>query len=375
MAEAAETADRPVREVAILCSGVALGVYLPGLEIARGLRRHGVRGRVFVLEAFQPAEVEDALIRARERHQRDFRALRMSQQLVRDISPTLDAAALAALEARLDAAGTTRLLALSGFWLPWAAAYARERPHCALEALHIDSVPSPSWLPYAQRPEFAQAAHRYFIDRAAPRAAFRLEIGEAAPVAHAQRPAELLLHGGGWSVGTFASALDDVLAAGYRASIVRGSAADLQPRAGVRNLLLDPQWRAWRDTGPEQLGEFPRLGFADADGELRYRQSDAVPDLFGITRASLAVVSKPGGSTLIDSMAAATPVLFLAPSGKHEQANAEAWIALGYGAWFEQWREQGAQREALERMHARLARDRAQVPEYCRQLAAELGPS
>ena len=65
MAEAAETADRPVREVAILCSGVALGVYLPGLEIARGLRRHGVRGRVFVLEAFQPAEVEDALIRAR----------------------------------------------------------------------------------------------------------------------------------------------------------------------------------------------------------------------------------------------------------------------------------------------------------------------
>lgn len=369
----ADTADAPVREVAILCSGVALGVYIPGLEIARRLRSHGVRGRVFVLEAFQPAEVEDALIRARERHQRDFRALRMSQQLVRDISPTLDAQALAALAAQLDAAGVSRLLVLSGFWLPWAAAYARERAHCTVEALHIDSVPSPSWLPYAQRPEFAEAAHRYFIDRAAARAAYRLEIGESAPIAHPQRPPELLLHGGGWSVGTFAAALDDALGAGYRASIVRGAVADLQPREGVRNLLLDPQWRAWRDTGPQQLGEFPRLGFLDADGALRYRQSETVPDLFEITRASLAVVSKPGGSTLIDSMAAATPVLFLAPSGKHEQANAEAWIERGYGAWFEQWREQGAQREALERMHAQLLRDRATVPEYCRQLALELG--
>lgn len=364
--------DTQVREVALLCSGVALGVYLPGLEIARQLPKHGVRGRVFVLEAFQHAQVEQALLRTREQHQGNFRAVRMSQQLVRDISTTFDHAALAGLEARLDQLGVSHLVALSGFWLPWAAAYARTRAHCTVEALHIDSVLSPSWMPYTQRAEFGEVAHRYFIDAAAQRVGFRLEIGDLAPVAYAQRAHELLLHGGGWSVGTFASALDDVLAAGYRASIVRAAAADFSASDRVRNLLLDPDWRAWRDTGPEELGEFPRLGFVEPGGELNYRQSEQVPDLFGITRNSLAVVSKPGGSTLIDSMTAATPVLFLTPSGRHEQANAELWIGLGYGAWFEDWRGQGAQRPALEAMHARLLRDRATLPDYCRQLGQEL---
>lgn len=359
-------------EVAILCSGVALGVYIPGLEIARELRKQGIRARVFVLEAFQHAQVEDALTRTREHHQKNFRALRMAQQMVRDISETLDTAALADLEARFDALGISHVLVLSGFWLPWAAAYARSRPHCTVEALHIDSTSSPSWVPYVQRAEYGEVAHRYFIDSAERRVSFRLDIGELAPIAHGERSHELLLHGGGWSVGTFASALDDVLAAGYRASIVRASLADVSEREGVRNLLLDPDWRAWRDTGPEELGRFPRLGFSEADGEIRFRQSEEQPDLFEVTRASLAVVSKPGGSTLIDSMTAATPVLFLTPSGKHEQANAELWIALGYGAWFEDWRGQGAQRSVLEDMHKRLLLDRPALPDYCRQLGAEL---
>ncbi len=364
--------ERP--HVAILCSGVALGVYIPGLEIARGLREFGIDARVHVLEAFQPEDIEAALLRTREQHRNHFRAVQLSQRLVRDISPSLDRAALARLADAFDARGVSRILALSGFWLPWAAAYGAHRPECSIEALHIDSTISPSWRPYANGDEMRRVAHRSMLDAATGRVSFRLRIGGLDPLPYAEREAAVLLHGGGWGVGTYAAALERALSAGYRASIVRHVEAEMTPMEGVRNLLLDPQWRAWRDTGPEELGHFPPLGSIEADtGEIRFRQSEHYPDLFDITRNVLAVVSKPGGSTLIDSMAAATPLLFLSPSGKHEQANADVWIARGYGDWFERWDAQGASRTALEEMHARLMRDRPGLPDYVRTLATELG--
>ena len=67
-----------------------------------------------------------------------------------------------------------------------------------------------------------------------------------------------------------------------------------------------------------------------------------------------AVVSKPGGCTLIDSLASGTPVILLEAYGYAERSNAEVWIALGYGITFEAWRESGFSIDVLQRLHENL---------------------
>jgi UDP-N-acetylglucosamine:LPS N-acetylglucosamine transferase len=68
----------------------------------------------------------------------------------------------------------------------------------------------------------------------------------------------------------------------------------------------------------------------------------------------MAVVSKPGGGTLLDSLAAATPVVLLPPWGEPEAKNGALWEELGFGIDVERWRKTGFDHHVLEDLHHRL---------------------
>jgi UDP-N-acetylglucosamine:LPS N-acetylglucosamine transferase len=71
-------------------------------------------------------------------------------------------------------------------------------------------------------------------------------------------------------------------------------------------------------------------------------------------REAIAVVSKPGGGTLLDSLAAATPVVLLAPWGGPEAKNGALWEELGFGIDFQRWRRTGFDQCVLEDLHHSL---------------------
>jgi UDP-N-acetylglucosamine:LPS N-acetylglucosamine transferase len=71
-------------------------------------------------------------------------------------------------------------------------------------------------------------------------------------------------------------------------------------------------------------------------------------------REAMAVVSKPGGGTLLDSLAAATPIVLLTPWGEPEAKNGALWEELGFGIDFQRWRETGFDHRVLEDLHHRL---------------------
>jgi UDP-N-acetylglucosamine:LPS N-acetylglucosamine transferase len=76
--------------------------------------------------------------------------------------------------------------------------------------------------------------------------------------------------------------------------------------------------------------------------------------LHDVIRAAKAIVSKPGGCTLIDSLAAATPVVFLEPYGYAEASNASLWEHLGFGISYVAWKATGYDPAVLERLHANI---------------------
>ncbi|CAM5647441.1 hypothetical protein SAVIM338S_06432 [Streptomyces avidinii] len=370
--------------IAVLTSGVALGVHVPGLLLSRRLAERGVPVRVHVLEAWWAASDRDRLTRSRDAFQRDFRLALATQRLRRRHDELVSPEARRRIHAEWDRDGVSHFVVLSGFWLPIVGAYARERGgRVTVDTLHLDAVDSPSFTPYADEAGPHRAVR--LMDHPSGTLPWTVPVLDAPPVAWGAREDRVLVHGGGWSLGTYREAAGRLTAAGPAIDLVLGSAdADpvTTPGDRTRCFRIDPGWNAWDDPGlfpPLRLVAGPptdgtAAGRADAGSPAWARGDGPAHPSFELTRHARATVSKPGGGSLLDGLWAATPAVLLESFGAHEERNAELWIRLGLGVRMETWQESGHSGELLLGLHRRALELRSRVPDYAAQLARRLAP-
>jgi hypothetical protein len=188
----------------------------------------------------------------------------------------------------------------------------------------------------------------------------RLPVPAGAPLPFAERARRLVAHGGGWGLGTYADVLTELSLAGYALDVLNPRCPDWEGRGPLdRRYVSDPEWHPWVRNAAGDL-TFPPLGEVRPDGDVRYRSQLSFPAAHVNVREAMAVVSKPGGGTLLDSLAAATPVVLLAPWGQPEAKNGALWEELGFGIDFQRWRETGFDHRVLEDLHHRLLEAREQ---------------
>lgn len=388
--------------IAVLTSGVALGVHVPGLLLSRRLAERGVPVRVHVLEAWWDQSDRDRLTRSRDAFQRDFRLALATQRLRRRHDELVSQEARKRIHAEWDHDEVSHLVVLSGFWLPIVDTYVRERgggdmsesgnggsgnPRgngsgggVTVDTLHLDAVDSPSFTPYAD----VAGTHRAvrLMDHPSGTLPWTVPVLDGPPVPWEEREERVLVHGGGWSLGTYRDAARRLEAAGVGIDLVLGTAdADpvTAPGGRTRCFRIDPRWNAWDDPG------FPPLrliggksagttaaGHADTESPPWARGDGPAHPSFELTRHARATVSKPGGGSLLDGLWAATPTVLLESFGAHEERNAELWIRLGLGVRMDAWQRSGYSGELLLALHRRALELRSRVPDYARHLAGRL---
>lgn len=350
--------------IAVLTSGVALGVHVPGLLLAARLREQGVPAEVYVLERLLPPERLDLVAQSKWAFHRDFRLARAGQRLAADPVGRIPDAAVEELFQSWRRQRVTRFVVFSGFWLTVLERYraaAGEQPR--IDLCHVDSVLSPSFRnadvggPRVGRWWLADAEHGLLP--------WTIPVGPLPPLPWAERGRRVLVHGGGWGMGTYRRQAPQVAAAGLGVDLVVHDPADLTDPDGdpdtqqsddTRYFAMDPSWHPWQDDGFPPFAEVPpdwRAGEAVA-----YTRNAEHHGSFPLARAALAVMSKPGGGTLLDSLWSGTPLVLLEPSGPHEARNAELWQSLGYGVPLAEWRGSGFDTGLLKEMHLRLLKGR-----------------
>lgn len=127
-----------------------------------------------------------------------------------------------------------------------------------------------------------------------------------------------------------------------------------------RYFMMDPSWRAWE--GNNFI--FPPFSEVKPNVPKRFESKEEYHSSFDVLRNAKAVISKPGGGTLIDSLAAATPIILLEPFGHHEKVNADLWEHLGLGIRYEAWKEFGFKLDILKVMHDNLVKQRNNAVNY-----------
>ena len=339
----------------VLTSAVGLGSYVMALLHQALLRDAGCRVDVEVIEGwFTEEHVERHLMHQQAFH-RDFRLALAGRRMAGSVEGRLDDQRINRLLGAWRRDGRARFLVWSGYWLPVLERYTASAPDACIELDFCfgDAIEGDSFRVHHE-PAGVVRRDVWLFNWRRRALGRRLPVPAGPPLPFAQRSRRLVAHGGGWGLGTYAEVLTELSLAGYALDLLGPDSPDWEGRGPLdRHYVSDPEWHPWRRNADGDV-TFPPLGEVRPGGEVRYRSDLSFPAAHVNVREAMAVVSKPGGGTLLDSLAAATPIVLLAPWGEPEAKNGALWEELGFGIDFQRWRKTGFDHGVLEDLHHRL---------------------
>jgi len=350
--------------VTILCSGVALGVYVPPLIVSYQLRCKGITTEVVVLENYIIEEKRRKIPEAKVAFHRNFKVALAGTKLAKDIVLSLDPSLVSDLLQIWKEEKRRRFIVFSGFWLPILEQYVyrRNSQDIVIDLCHVDSVISPSWKLYNKN--HVSFRHVWFTNWAEKKVSFRLGISHHQTILYNKRHDRFVIHGGGWGMGTYKDKIPTLEKLGFKLDVIAYEKKDLVNRKkGNRYFMIDSRWNPWERDSHNQF-QFPPFGEVKQDEAVEFRNNPAFQEPYHLIRQSMAVISKPGGATLLDSISAATPIILLEPCGEHEEKNAQLWEYLGFGISYEKWADYGWSLKVLEELNLNLMKARGRIRDY-----------
>lgn len=352
------------RTVTILCSGFGLGFYIPGLLVAKGLQNKNVKTDVLVFESYMESDKKAHINDSRKAYHENFSLAKGAAKLPMDIRKSIDYERVDELLEQWRKENRRDFISLSGHWIYILDMY-REKlfpESINVDLLYVDSYLAPSWRSLKRyNPQYNQLYNeRSMYNLESMDIIYRIDVKEIQPKPLEKRKDRLVVHGGGWGMGTYQSKIPELMSFGFNLDIVvyDFKEADTTNKAN-RYFMNNPSWSAWIKS-ENGLHEFPPYCEIRGGEVFHYPNNKDNHWLFDITEETKAIIAKPGAGTLIDSLASATPLVLLEPFGKHEQKNLELWEHLGLGIKYEKWKESGFSMNLLEEIHQRLltARDK-----------------
>jgi hypothetical protein len=349
--------DRENPTVTILCSGVALGVYIPALLLNYQLQQQHLKTEVVILEHFYTPESQQKLKVHKQAYHQNFSMALMGHKMTRDIQVSLDNELVNSLLSTWEAENRGNFIVWSGFWMPIIEKYRhRVAPRIVnVDLCRIDADVSATFKNYT---EFNENDREIWLWHwAQKKLVYELPVTTEQPIPYQDRANRFVIHGGGWGIGTYTSKIAELSEREIHLDIVAYEVAEsIQNNPNNRYFMVDPTWSPWLQNKNDPP-EFPPFGAIDNPPNFKNRAE--YHELFDVIRQSKAIISKPGGGTLIDSLASATPIILLEPYGYAEQSNSDIWEYLGYGISYEKWKEMNYDLDILTKLHQNiLNRDR-----------------
>ncbi|WP_051503573.1 hypothetical protein, partial [Paenibacillus forsythiae] len=256
--------------VTLLGSGNSLGVYVPVMQLSRQLSGRGISAEVCVLEDLYLDHIKQKVPAYKKAFHQSFAVAKKGAELARDISHCLDSSKLRRLFEGWKREGRTRFITATGFWLPILEQYQRiiGSQRLEVDCLHLDAIPSPSYLVYE---DIGKSYHHiWFYNPACKGMTYRIAISEEPPVPLGMREERYVAHGGGWGIGTYPSAVQELLEAGKRLNVLAYYQEDIKPHEQIQYYMNDPKWSPWVKDESGRM-QFPPLGRIGPDQSPAYR--------------------------------------------------------------------------------------------------------
>lgn len=345
-----------------------MGVYIPALAVRHQLDKLKIHSEVVVLESLIVEEKRNKIKDTKRIFHKDFRVAKKGHEMARDITPSLDRDLLEELFQHWKSEGRYFFIVFSGFWMPILMEYRKfvYPKDIYADLVIVDSEISPSWKSYKRDyPKGFNIIRLFNCDE--NRIGKKIFTTKEAIPDFSSREDRVVIHGGGWGMGTYQNYIPELNDNGIDLNVVAYFNEDLRRIKRNRYFMVDPNWQPWHKDKNNKV-VFPPFGEILEDRDTVFTNREEYNELFYVILNSKGIVSKPGGSSLIDSLASATPMIFLEALGAHEEKNAELWINLGFGITYEEWKNSGFSFDMLKKLHTNLLKEQKYKNDYITSL-------
>ncbi|UXI00494.1 hypothetical protein [Photobacterium sp. TY1-4] len=367
--------------IAILTASSGLGSFVPAVALSKWFQRQQRSVRFYALEQLYTPQALVRLEKTKAQCRRSLRTALLTQRWLShspgSIRKAIDADKWQAFKAQWQHCPPEHVFLFSGFWLSFiselqAAQGARTtgENQPVYHGVHVDVTTSLSWQPG----EIGGLKHHHLLAEGDE----QFLVPPPPVVDWAQRESRVAVHGGGWDIGDLDACIA-MLRSRYTLLLGQSSLADADADADAENwqLLTEPDWLPWQH-GCVAGGQYPAQTLLGQTETRTGEQSRAInarcpdePPFQQLLSRCRALITKPGGASLIDSMATATPLVLLPPFGDYEAANGRAWISRGFALSFDDWKAQGFAQAPLYRCHQALLAMRGNRSVYGEKYANE----
>ncbi|MDB9513157.1 hypothetical protein PN499_18345 [Kamptonema animale CS-326] len=341
-------------KITILGSGVALGVYIPALLVNYQLRKLNLDSDVMVLENYYTDDSREKLKAYKKAYHTNFSVALMGHKMTKDISASLDDNLVNNLLENWQAENRLKFIVWSGLWMPILEKY---REQIAPKKLNVDAcrIDADISATFKINKSINQNYNEIWLwNWEQKKLIHEIPVTNQPPIPYADRKNRFVIHGGGWGIGTYQSRIAELEAQGILLDIVAYYPEETERKnSGNRYFMVDPDWSPWIKNQNNQH-EFPPFGEVSDLNNKNFQTKEEHHLFHDLVKQSKAIISKPGGGTLIDSLASATPIILLEAYGYAEEKNAAIWEYLGYGISYEKWKKMNYSLEILEQLHQNL---------------------
>ena len=290
-----------------------------------------------MLEELFDNENRNKLSINKQRFHDNFRIAKKAHQIAGDMSAYCDEQLIKKWMMQMKKEGNKRFILFSGYWIPVIIKYKEIlAQNIFIDCIHMESVYSNSWKRYSasvineNQIWMFGTNKQVFIPYEIDNQLFNTK--------------QIIIHGGGWGMGLLQEAYERLKDSGYVVYRVAYNQKEYETfYQNDKNVYyMDEQWNPW---------------VKDEEGEFQYPIIYKGNKLYSLDKMLVeneAIVSKPGGGTLLDSLVLKRPIILTQALSGYEKKNSDLWKKLGYGMDFEEWEQCKFTGELLRRMRTNL---------------------
>jgi hypothetical protein len=333
----------------IVTSIIGYGVYFPALIVYEQLKALNYDVHIYIIERFFDEKAISEFERTKTAFQKDVRLVQIASRIPVKYTEKLSPEKTSALFDEWEQHNTSHFLCFSGLWLATLKAYKDKHSHCVIDTCRVDSAVAATWEALSGHEDLI-ANDLSFFNAKTNTVNYVLNIPEITPLPYSERTQNVTMHGGGWDLGDFTSKTAQFTDT-YHVNLIVNDRKELSDE-NVTLYANQPKWN------PLYANGFPPFGSIDT-AHANYEKH---PGILTVLAQSKAIVSKPGGMTLMDSLISETPLIFLKSVGKNENSNQQLWENLQLGISLETWLQSEEKEAILDEMQARIVALKTKTP-------------
>lgn len=366
-----KTSRSKVVSIKILTSLIGYGVYFPAKITYERLKAAGFDAELLIFEKLYTPDKKKLFQESKVSFGKNYRLAQLATKIPVDYMSSTDTLSIDQLYQDWDKNDTHDFLCFSGLWFNVLKNY---KPKCSAKNVKCCRMDAGDAYTWSNRSHLEIDHSYYFFQLTSKAINFTFNIPDLKHSMYSARPNNVVVHGGGWGLGNFIGKTKAIENKGFRRNIIISDLDDYQEDQENSSFHInDPSWDPLNNE--LQLNTFPKLGKITNNKKIAYRDCPPYHAVLDLINHSKAVISKPGGMTLVDSLITATPLIYLEPMGSNEQGNKSLIEYHKIGISFDAWEQADFSPQLLTTLHLNLIKLKAHLPDFASTFIRDMNSS